>query len=130
MTNGAVVDEWARDKSVTVVDGDTKFTAFRIFSKNKKNKATFQQAQIQSSNDNCNPGLSGDMWKGVSTQATLRCASDLWFYFDRLLVWKQGSVGYKGGVNRVKNLNTKKKDLKKAVEKVTGSKFPKVCDSD
>ena len=48
---------------------------------NKKNKATFQQAQIQSSNDNCNPGLSGDLWKG-------------------------GSVGYKGGVNRVKSLNT------------------------
>ena len=81
VTNGVVASEWVRDSSMSVIDGDTKFTAFRIFSTNKKNKATFQQAQIQSSNDNCNPGLSGDLWKG-------------------------GSVGYKGGVNRVKSLNT------------------------
>ena len=100
VANGEVKSEWARDESVTVIGGDAKFTAFRIFSTNKKTKMTFEQAQITASNDNCNPGLSGQYWKG-------------------------GSVGFKGGVNRLKNLNTKKKGMKKVVEKVTGKKYDK-----
>ena len=100
VTDGVAAPAWAPDTSQTVIGADDRFTAFRIYSKNKEKKMTFQQAQVTADNENCNPGLSGQYWKG-------------------------GSVGFKGGVNRLQNANLKKTNMKKIVEKVTGSAFGK-----
>eukprot|EP01043_Picozoa_sp_COSAG02_P017977 COSAG02_NODE_827_length_16704_cov_8.649322_2_plen_1056_part_00 len=102
VTDGVAVPAWAPDSSgQTTIGGDTRFTVFRVFSKNKDKKMTFEQAQVRTSdNDICNPGLSGQYWKG-------------------------GSIGSKGGVNRfIKNKLTKT-GIKKVVEQMTGHAYGK-----